>query len=101
MSQVLEWVGNIIIIIGLVFMFLGVIGIFRFKDYYARVLVSAKVDTVGFITVLIGLMIKQGFNFFSAKVLLAVAFFVITNPIGTHAVTRSAFLSGYRIKKER
>jgi len=101
MGQVLEWLGNIIIIIGLVFMLLGVIGIFRFKDYYARVLVSAKVDTVGFITVLIGLMLKQGFNFFSAKVLIAVVFFVITNPIGTHAVTRSAFLSGYRIKKER
>lgn len=101
MGQVTDWIGNILIILGLIFMLLGIIGVYRFKDFYARVLVSAKVDTVGFITILVGLMVKQGLNFFTWKTFIAVAFFVITNPIGTHAVTRSAYLSGYRIKKER
>lgn len=101
MNQWIEWIANIIIIIGLIFMVLGVIGIFRFDDYYSRVLVSAKVDTVGFITILIGYLLKYGFSFFSGKILIVLAFFIITNPIGTHAVTRSAYISGYKIKKER
>ena len=101
MTQVVEWIANIVIIIGLIFMALGVFGIFRFKDYFSRILVAAKVDTVGFITSMIGLMIKHGFDFFSGKIILVLALYLITNPIATHAITRSAHLSGYRIKKER
>lgn len=101
MNQGLNWLGNILIIIGLIFMAFGVLGIFRFKDYFSRVLIGGKVDTVGFITILIGLMLKSGFNFFTGKVLLVLILYIITNPIATHAITRSAHLSGYRIKKER
>lgn len=101
MAQFLEWLGNIIIVIGLIFMAFGVIGMFRFKDYFSRVLIGGKVDTVGFITILIGLMLKNGFSYFSGKILLVFVLFILTNPIATHAITRSAHLSGYKIKKER
>jgi len=101
MEQFITWLGNGIIIIGLGFMLFGVLGIFKFNDYFSRVLVGGKVDTVGFITVLVGIMLKTGVSFFSAKVLLVLVLYFITNPIATHAITRSAHLSGYRIKKER
>ncbi|PRY83324.1 monovalent cation/H(+) antiporter subunit G [Alkalibacterium olivapovliticus] len=101
MAHVIEWIANIVIIIGLIFMALGVFGIFRFKDYFSRILITAKVDTVGFITIMLGLIIKHGFDFFSGKIILVLALYIITNPIATHAITRSAHISGYRIKKER
>jgi multicomponent Na+:H+ antiporter subunit G len=101
MAQLLDGLANIIIIVGLVFMGLGVFGLFRFNDYFTRVLIGGKVDTVGFITILIGLIIKNGFTFFSGKILLVLILYIVTNPIATHAITRSAHLSGYRIKKER
>lgn len=101
MEQILELSGNIIVIIGLVLMAFGVIGMFRFKDYFSRVLIGGKVDTVGLITILIGLMIKNGLTYFSGKILLVLVLYIVTNPIATHAITRSAHLSGYRIKKER
>jgi len=101
MAQVIMWFANIIIVIGLAFVTLGVFGIYRFNDYFSRILVSAKVDTVGFITIMLGLIIKHGFDFFSGKLILVLALYVITNPIATHAITRSAHISGYRIKKER
>ncbi|WP_423189254.1 monovalent cation/H(+) antiporter subunit G [Alkalibacterium sp. f15] len=101
MAQIVEWTANIIIVIGLIFMTLGVFGVYRFKDFFSRILVSAKVDTVGFITIMLGLMLKHGFDFFTGKLLLVLALYVITNPIATHAITRSAHISGYRIKKER
>ena len=101
MEQILELSGNIIVVIGLVLMAFGVIGMFRFKDYFSRVLIGGKVDTVGLITILIGLMIKNGLTYFSGKILLLLVLYIVTNPIATHAITRSAHLSGYRIKKER
>lgn len=101
MTEMIKIIGDIVIIIGLVFMAFGVFGIFRFNDYFSRVLVGGKIDTVGFITVLIGLVLKSGLNFFSLKIMIIITFFIITNPIATHAITRSAYLTGYRIKKER
>lgn len=101
MRQLLDGLGNVIIIIGLILMAFGVIGMFRFKDYFSRVLVGGKVDTVGFITILMGLLLKNGFTYFSGKILLVLVLYIVTNPIATHAITRSAHLSGYRIKKER
>jgi multicomponent Na+:H+ antiporter subunit G len=101
MEQLLNWIGSGVVVLGLIFMLFGVFGVFRFKDYFSRVLIGGKVDTVGFLTILLGLIIRSGFNFFSGKILLVLFLYIITNPIATHAITRSAHLSGYRIKKER
>lgn len=101
MTHILNWAGNAMIVIGLIFMAFGVLGIFRFKDYFSRVLIGGKVDTVGFITILIGLLLKNGVTYFSGKILLVLVLYIVTNPIATHAITRSAHLSGYKIKKER
>lgn len=101
MTHILNWAGNAMVVIGLIFMAFGVLGIFRFKDYFSRVLIGGKVDTVGFITILIGLLLKNGVTYFSGKILLVLVLYIVTNPIATHAITRSAHLSGYKIKKER
>lgn len=101
MDKILDFTGNIIVIIGLILMVFGVVGMFRFKDYFSRVLIGGKVDTVGLITIMIGLMLKNGLTYFSGKILLVLVLYIVTNPIATHAITRSAHLSGYRIKKER
>lgn len=95
-----DWIGNIIILIGIIFIIFGIYGIFRFSNFYNRILIAAKVDTVGFITILIGVIIKQGFSFFSLKVILIILLMLIVNPLTTHYITRSAYLSGYRIKNE-
>lgn len=101
MAQGIEWIADGIIILGLIFMGFGVFGTFRFKDFFKRILIGGKVDTVGFITILLGLLLKNGFTYFSGKIFLVLVLYLITNPIATHAITRSAHLSGYKIKKER
>ncbi len=95
-----ELIGNTLIIIALAFIFSGVFGIFKFKDFYPRILISSKVDTVGLVTLMIGIMIKSGLNFFSLKILTVMVLFAITNPLSTHSIARSAYKSGYKIKKE-
>ncbi|MCL2753655.1 MAG: monovalent cation/H(+) antiporter subunit G [Defluviitaleaceae bacterium] len=96
--QIQLLISNIIIAIGVFFMIFGVIGIFRFKDFYHRILVAAKVDTVGMITLLLGLVIRHGFSFFSAKMVLMMIIVLILNPLVAHVMVRSAYRSGYKLE---
>jgi multicomponent Na+:H+ antiporter subunit G len=93
-------IGTIIIWIGIAFIAIGVFSIYRFKNFYPRILVASKIDTVGNITLMIGIVIKNGFTFFSLKVLLILIIMTVINPLSTHSVARSAYFSGYRIRKE-
>jgi len=89
-------VGNIIIAAGVIFIIFGIIGIYRFKSFYVRILMSAKVDTVGVITIIIGLVIKHGLSFFSLKLLLLMLLMIIINPLASNMIARSAYLSDYQ-----
>ena len=89
----MEIVGNVIIIFGIVLMLFGVIGLFRLKDFFSRILVSATIDTVGAITLIIGLIVKHGASFFSLKLLLIIALLLLLNPLVAHIVARSAYIS--------
>ena len=97
--------GEAIIVLGLAFVLIGVVGMIRFKNFYTRILVTAKIDTVGLITILAGVAVKNGASFFSLKTLLVVAIMMIINPLASHMIARSAHLSGYmteaQSKKEK
>jgi len=95
-----ELIGNVIICIGILFVLLGVFGIFRFRNFYSRILIGSKIDTVGFITICIGAVVRSGLTWFSMKVILLIAVVMIINPVITHAIARSAYYGGLRIEKE-
>ena len=91
----MEILGNVIIIAGIVFMVFGLIGLFKFNNFFPRVLVAAKIDTVGALTLMIGLIVKHGASFFSLKTLLLLCIILLLNPLASHMLARSAYLSGY------
>jgi len=80
-------------------MVFGVVGMIRFDTFYTRVLASSKTDTVGAFTIIIGLAIRHGFTFFTAKLVLLAVVILIFNPLVSHILVRSAHLSGYEEKK--
>ena len=92
--------GNVIIAIGITLMAFGVLGLYRFKDFYLRLLVLAKIDTVGAIVFMIGIVVRHGFSFFSAKVLLIMVLFLILNPLTAHIIARAAYISIEGISQE-
>jgi len=92
--------GDIIIYTGAAFILIGVIGLLKFKSFYTRILVTAKIDTVGVLTVLIGIAVKHGFNFFSFKVLLLMILIAIVTPLANHMIARYAYLSGHEVGEE-
>jgi multicomponent Na+:H+ antiporter subunit G len=92
----LNVISYIIIGIGIFFMLVGVYGLFQpGKDFYYRILVGCKVDTVGLLTVGIGLAIRHGWSFFTGKIFLIVLIILVLNPLVAHLVARAAYKSGY------
>jgi len=88
--------GDIIIFVGMVFILFGVFGIIKYKNFYTRILVTAKIDTVGAFTIIVGTAVKHGFGAFSLKALLLMGIMIVINPLASHMIARSAHLSGYR-----
>ena len=89
----------IIMGIAVLFMVIGVVGILMpGKDFYFRILVACKIDTVGLLTFAIGLAVRHGFTFFTGKMMLIVIIVIILNPLVTHIVARAAYKSGYEGK---
>ena len=93
-------IGNIIIGAGVVMMFIGMFGFYRFKDFYAKLLVAATIDTMALITVLIGAMVRSGFSWFTLKVALILAIVMVLNPVSTSKIALSARNNDVRREEE-
>jgi len=90
-------IGTAIIILGICFMILGVIGLFKYKGFYTRILLASKIDTMGALTVLIGVTLKSESIAIGLRVLLLLALMFIINPMVTHIIVRSAYEEGLRM----
>ena len=81
---------------GIFFMVFGIIGMFQpKKDFYYRIIVACKIDTVGIFTFSVGLAIRHGFSFFTGKVFLILTIMMVLNPFVAHIMARSAYTGGY------
>ncbi|MDO4594927.1 MAG: monovalent cation/H(+) antiporter subunit G [Tissierellia bacterium] len=95
-------ISNILFIIGMIFMFIGVIGMQRFNTFYKRLMASTLIDTAGFLSILLALIFRLGFNAISAKILLLFFTVLVINPIFTHMIIQFSWKSGNKedVKKE-
>ena len=91
-----ETIGMILIVVGLVFDFLGCLGLVRFPDVYTRLQASAKCVTMGTCGILLGLFALKGFSATGIKALLCVLFIILTAPVSAHALARGAYRSGIK-----
>jgi multicomponent Na+:H+ antiporter subunit G len=95
--EILQLAGAIIVFIGSVFLFLGGLGLLRMPDVYNRIQAGTKATTLGSMCVFIGLGIYH--PAFLPRMLVLLAFIVITNPVSSHALARAAHFAGVRLAK--
>ena len=101
-QDILGIVGYVVMGIGIIFMLFGIIGIFQpNKNFYYRILVACKIDTVGILTFTIGLALRHGFSFFSGKLFLIAIIILVLNPLVAHTVARSAYKGGYTPERNK
>jgi len=89
-------IGSVLILVGFFFIFVATVGILRFPDFYTRAHAQGKSETLGVALVLLGIAVKTGFSLLSIKLLLILGFVMLANPTATHALGRSAYLSGLK-----
>jgi len=88
----MELFGIIVTGIGVVFLFIGSLGILRMPDVYNRVQAGTKCTTLGNFLTIIGVGIIQP-EWFWKTVIIAV-FVLISNPVSSHALGRAARKKG-------
>lgn len=88
-------IGDIVIGVGVAFLFLGGLGILRFPDVYNRLQAGTKCTTLGAFCTIIGVGIAEPAWIF--KALIIGVFILLTNPISAHALARASHKSGVKL----
>ncbi len=85
--------------IGCLFIVAGAIGLVRMPDLYTRLHTASVTDTGGAIFIVIGLTLQAVFVFqnpiAAVKVVLILFFTLFTAPTASHALAKTALLSGH------
>ena len=87
--------------IGVSFVFIGSLGMLRFRDIYSRLQASGVSDNAGLGLILVGLILHSGWNRHDITLVLLLFLMLITNPIVTHSVARSAFVQRHLEERDR
>lgn len=91
---ILDIIGYLLVINGVLFSIITAIAMLRFPDFYARLHASSKCLTGGAISILLGSIFLVGFNTLSFKLFLLIIFLAITNPVTAHAIANTAYRVG-------
>jgi multicomponent Na+:H+ antiporter subunit G len=85
---------------GMLLFVAGMVGILRLPDAYTRLHMAGMLDTLGLLTLLLGLVLYGGIQatpmtpLVQLKVLLLWGFVLITSPTATHAMVDAGVRSG-------
>jgi multicomponent Na+:H+ antiporter subunit G len=94
---VLPYLADALVVVGLVVMTVGVYGLIRLPDTYARLHAASKIVSLGVVSLLLA-STATGDPAFVFRVALISAFLVVTTPVSAHVVARAAYLRGERME---
>jgi len=94
-SEVVEWVGVILILLGAIFSVISAIGLVRLPDVYTRAHAASKSSTLAVLVCLIGTFIHiwSHDGYVSVRLILGIIFVFITAPVSAHLICRAAYRS--------
>ena len=87
-SDILTSVGMALIVLGLAFFIVEMVGVFRFRYVLNRMHAAAIGDTLGIGIVLLGLILIEGISFTSLKIGLVILFLWLASPVSSHLISR-------------
>lgn len=87
-----EVIGLALVLGGVSFSVVGIIGIVRMPDVYCRIHASGKVSTLGLLGLMTGCAILVPAT--GLKLLALAMFLMITTPVASHAIAAAAYRQG-------
>ena len=91
-----ELIACIFLAVGLIFITASAVGVLRLPDFYTRLQASGMGETLGLVLSFIGLVIIEGANLTSIKLIMIAMLVFLCNPIGTHMLVRAAHQEGFK-----
>ena len=98
MSLAINEVIAVVLLVASLFFFLAsAIGLLRLPDFYSRLHASGNSETLGLMLACLGLVIYEGPNLRSVKMIIVFLLVFLANPIGTHILGKAALKSGHPV----
>lgn len=94
-------IGYAVIALGIFITGFGVFAVLTLKSFYARIVVTSKVEAMGFVTITLGAMVLAGPSIAGTKLAVILLFELLTVSVSAHAIARSAWKSGYHLPKTK
>ena len=90
----MDYLGVILVAIGMPFFLSGTVGLLRFPDIYTRLHALTKADNVGLFLVIVGLALQSESILMVGKLLLIWILVLIASSASCHLIARSARQKG-------
>lgn len=91
--DILSW---LFLVAGGAFCLIGMVGIVRLPDMFARLHGASITDTLGAGFIVIGMILQAGFTLVAAKLIIIMGLILLTSPVATHALAQAALHAGVR-----
>ncbi len=85
--------------LGFICFLLTTIGVFRLKDFYARLHAAGICEAAGLVLCSVGFLIYEGPSITGLKIFAVFLAVFIASPIGTHIITRVAYKESIKNKE--
>jgi multicomponent Na+:H+ antiporter subunit G len=93
----LALLSNLLLAAGVVYTFVGAIGLYRLPEFYTRTHAASVGDSGGAVLVLAGLLLRAESLDVVVRLLLIFWFLMFTSPTATHALAQAAIEDGLRL----
>ena len=85
---------------GLFVLLSGVVGIFKFKYSLSRIHAGALFDTAGIVLMVLGVIVGQGLDLTSLKMLIIIGILWLTSPVSSHLIGRLEITINDELEKD-
>ncbi len=99
--EVLKFIATAILMLSGIFMLcVSLIGNFRYSFILNRMQVGALTDTIVAVLIIAGLIVGNGFNILTIKLMLVVLFLWFANPVSSHFLAKTEIIANDKIMEE-
>jgi len=96
MTELLNILVGLLVIVGAFFTLFAAMGVLRFPDLYSRMHAASKAGVFGSGLILVGLALFAQDHAIVARAILAILFLILTTPVSAHLLAKAAYAAGHR-----